>query len=410
MTPTRLEHIQEASPIPAKADHSREASSSEMALYVHIPFCERKCHYCDFNSGFYKPAVRSRYIDALVNEIRCALPVKEVVSSVFFGGGTPSVLPAGALTRILDTLRASFSISSDAEITVECNPGTIASERMAGETTDSFFAALHSSGVNRLSFGVQSFDSSLLKTLGRIHTPDQAERSVRLAQDAGFRNINVDLMFALPGQTMKHWEDTLEKALDLHVPHISAYSLIVEPETPFAVLNDNGELPRVPEETEAEMYEHVIRRLAECGYGHYEISAFARPGFQCRHNLVYWHNEQYIGFGVGAASYREATRFTRYASLEDYMGRAERGEYTIENSESLNTEGQMSETMMMALRLMDGVERAWFTRRFGVDPAKHYANVLRPLVKQGLLQVTDERIALTLQGAFVANIVWEAFV
>lgn len=379
------------------------------SIYVHIPFCERKCFYCDFNSGPHPKAERERYVEALIREIEATPYAGCGVETVFFGGGTPSVLPATALARILEALRIQFRFVDLPEITVECNPGTLASERLAGETTDAFLGTLRSAGVNRLSFGVQSFNAALLQRLGRIHSPEQAERSVRLAQDAGFTNINVDLMFALPGQTMELWDDTLDRALELNVPHISAYSLIVEPDTPFAAWDAEGRLPRPDEDLEAAMYQRVMERLSAAGFLQYEVSAFARAGSRCRHNQVYWRNAEYIGFGNGAASYIGGERSSREPNLERYMTLAHAREDTTADRERLDRDGQMAETMMMALRQTDGVSRAAFHRRFGEDPADCYRDTVARFEDAGLVRVTPHAIALTRHGLFLANEVWEAF-
>jgi len=381
-----------------------------VALYVHIPFCERKCHYCDFNSGAYPRATRVRYVDALVREILDTPLAGRPAGSVFFGGGTPSVLPASDIARILAALRARFALDGNAEVTVECNPGTIASERLAGETTGSFLTALRDAGVNRLSFGVQSFDAALLKRLGRIHSPEQAEQSVRMARAAGFESINVDLMFALPGQTMDHWRATLDHALALDVPHISAYSLIVEPETAFAMWDAEGRLPRPSEDEEAAMYRASMRCLEAAGFEQYEVSAFARPGFRSRHNQTYWRNEEYVGFGVGATSYVAGERFSREPGIGRYMSLAESGADTVRDREHLDVDGQMAETMMMGLRMADGVDRAAFARRFGRDPLDRYGETIARFEGAGLVRVTPRAVALTRHGFFLANEVWEAFV
>jgi oxygen-independent coproporphyrinogen-3 oxidase len=386
------------------------ADAVAVALYVHIPFCERKCHYCDFNSGAHPTVARERYVDALVREIEATPFADRSAKSVFFGGGTPSVLPATAIARILGALRTRFALRPDAEVTVECNPGTIASERMAGESTEAFLDGLREAGVSRLSFGVQSFDEALLKRLGRIHSPGQAELSVRLAQTAGFSSINVDLMFGLPGQTMAHWDASLDRALELGIPHISAYSLIVEPDTPFALWDAKGRLPRPSEEEEAAMYERVMDRLAAHGLEQYEVSAFARPGFRSEHNLVYWRNEHYVGFGNGATSYMAGTRFSREPSLDRYMALAEAGHDTVTDREHRDLSGEMAETMMMGLRLTEGVDRAVFARRFGQDPLDAYADPISRFASAGLLNVTLAAVALTRRGFFLANEVWEAFV
>lgn len=389
---------------------SRLSAPPGFGLYVHIPFCERKCSYCDFNSGVYGPEVRERYVRALIHDIRSSPLAGSPAKSVFFGGGTPSVLPAASLTLLLDSLRETFRFEVDAEVTVECNPGTIASERMAGETTQAFLQNLSAAGVNRLSFGVQSLDADLLKTLGRIHSPDQAIQSVRLARDDGFDNINLDLMFALPGQTQTDVTETLDGALSLQPEHISAYSLIVEPDTPFAVWDEQGRLPRPGEDEEAAMYETVIRTLTSAGYEHYEVSAFARPGKRSVHNAIYWRNEEYLGFGVGAASYVDGERLTRESRLETYVQLAETGGDPTVWRERLDRRGSMGETMMMGLRILDGVDREAFGRRFGADPCDEFGGEIVRLSEQGLLEVTSGSIRLTHRGLFLANEVWEAFV
>lgn len=381
----------------------------DLAVYVHVPFCERKCLYCDFNSGVYGPETRTRYVEALLAEIR-ATPCRGTAASVFIGGGTPSVLPASSIARILDAVRDRFDVTADAEITVECNPGTVASERMAGETTASFLGGLRNAGVNRLSFGVQSFDADVLRRLGRIHNPEQAVASVVAAREAGFDNINLDLMFALPGQTAAIWAETLRRALALETAHLSCYSLIVEPETPFHAWDAAGQLARPDNDEEAAMYETCIETLVSAGYEHYEVSSFARTGRRCRHNQVYWRNEEYVGFGVGAASYVDGVRFTRKPTVEDYLRSALTGADTVSEREVLDVRGSMGETMMLGLRLMEGVSRKRFAARFGRDPVDVWPAAISRLESQGLLAVTPERIALTRRGLLVANDVWEAFV
>lgn len=380
-----------------------------LAVYVHIPFCERKCLYCDFNSGVYGPDTRSRYVEGLLADIR-ATPVRGTATSVFIGGGTPSVLPAASLARILDAVRDRFEVSADAEITVECNPGTVASERMAGETTASFLHGLRDAGVNRLSIGVQSFDPGVLRRLGRIHGPEQAAATVLAAREADFDNINLDLMFALPGQTQATWSGTLQTALAMDVPHLSCYSLIVEPGTPFHAWDAGGLLVRPDNDEEAVMYETCIRTLETAGYEHYEVSSFARRGRRCRHNQVYWRNEEYVGFGAGAASYVDGVRYTRKPALDDYLRSALAGADTVSEREALDVRGRMGETMMLGLRLMEGVSRADFAARFGADPFDVWPAGISRLESRGLLAVTPERIALTRRGLLVANDVWEEFV
>lgn len=370
-------------------------------VYVHIPFCPKKCGYCDFNSyAGYKDGTKARYVAALCAEIRRRAEPETRVPTIFFGGGTPTSLAASDLLRILDTVKASFCVDADAEVTTEANPGTADVRELA---------ALRAGGFNRISFGVQSFNDRLLKTLDRIHSSEEAERAVRAAKDAGFANINIDLMFALPRQTMADWDRSMDRAFALDLPHLSMYSLIVEEGTAFWAKRERGKLPLPGEEREAAMFARCLERAGAAGYERYEVSNYARPGFACRHNLIYWRNEAYFGFGAGAASYLDGARTMnerlpgRYADAVTTHGAATVSEERLEPRET------MGETMMLGLRLTEGVDLAAFTGRFGIRAEDVFQAEIASLTANRLIEARDGRLRLTERGLFVGNEVTLAF-
>ncbi len=379
----------------------------ELGLYIHIPFCPRKCYYCDFNSYVLEPEIVEDYLRALASEIdawgrricrECEGP--PAVQTVFFGGGTPTTLPAGRIGEILKGLRRWFRFDAGAEITVEANPGTMDAGKFAG---------LKDLGVTRLSMGIQSFDDRFLKELGRVHTASEAMEAFRLARAAGFENLSFDLIFALPRQTLSHWQETLTQALNLSPEHISLYSLTIEEGTRFFDLHRRGRLPLPDEETDARMYEYCLDLLPEYGYEHYEVSNFARPGRRCRHNQIYWRNEPYLGFGAGAAGYWEGTRYLNHRPLRRYIADGLRGRFPVASQESLSPEATMGETMMLGLRLLDGVPRESFRERFGIDPVDRFGPILARLSEWGLLDVDAHHIHLTRRGLMVADTVEAEF-
>ena len=376
----------------------------ELELYLHIPFCERKCAYCDFLSAPADLPVRISYIKKLQEEIAYygAQYGEYQVSSIFFGGGTPTILEGYQLAAILETVKEHFNITTDAEITVECNPGTLT----AGKAEK-----LVQAGFNRLSMGLQSADDRELQLLGRIHNFAQFLESYDLARKAGFRNINVDLMSALPGQTLKSWQDTLQKVTALRPEHISAYSLIIEEGTPFYErfaederIREEGGHPRLlPEEdVERQMYELTETFLHTKGYERYEISNYAKPGYECRHNCGYWIRKDYLGLGLGASSLVEHQRFQNTSELKTYLeqeyspqceGQHERIAETIQlqeetgltqtghhiHIETLDKKSEMEEFMFLGLRLMAGISRQQFEKKFQVTLNSVYGEVLRKL-------------------------------
>lgn len=375
-----------------------------IGCYVHIPFCAHKCSYCDFNSyAGYKDSTVRRYVRALRTHIRNpSAHLNLPVDTVFFGGGTPTAIPAQDQAAILETVRQTLPVTSDAEITTEANPGL---SDTAG------LAILRSAGFNRISFGVQSFDTGLLKTLDRIHSADEARQAVKSAREAGFGNVSVDLMFGLPRQTMAQWKDTLAQALNLGTDHISLYSLIVEEGTGFATLARKGRLPLPDDDLVAEMYQCAIDTARSAGLQQYEISNFARPGCECRHNIHYWKNDPYYGFGAGAVSYLEGVRRTYRKLPAEYAEAVELEKDLTQEAEELTLSQQMAETMMLGFRLTrDGVDCRRFAERFGADPRDVYACQIEKFVKLGLLEIAGDNLRLTPRGVFLGNEVMQAFI
>ncbi|MBV9851584.1 MAG: radical SAM family heme chaperone HemW [Armatimonadetes bacterium] len=390
---------------------------STVGCYVHIPFCVRKCAYCDFNSySGYTGGHVERYVRALTQEIRRSPRLTppphrgtpggggagRPVDTVFFGGGTPTAIPATDEADLLRTVRETLPVTPDAEITTEANPGTMDVAQLE---------VLRAAGFNRISFGVQSFDAGLLQTLDRIHSAEEAKNAVRAARAASFGNVSLDLMFALPRQTLAQWRDTLEQALALETDHLSLYSLIVEEGTGFWTLRQKGRLPLPDEDTAAEMYQMAIDAAQGAGYAQYEISNFARPGRECRHNLHYWRNDPYHGFGCGAVAYLDGARRMNLKSPARYAEAVETGGDLTFSSETLTREETMAETMMLGLRLtQEGVDCARFTARFGADPRDLYACEIETFVRRGLLEVCGDHLRLTPRGVFLANDVMMAFI
>ena len=378
----------------------------ELELYLHIPFCVKKCNYCDFLSAPAGEETRAAYVDALLEEIRgFDEPEDYEVVTVFFGGGTPSILPGQAIFRIMEALREKFSFRKGAEITLEANPGTVDKEKL------SFYKK---AGINRLSFGLQSADAEELKKLGRIHTWEKFLESFQLAREAGFSNINVDLMSALPGQTKESWEKTLRQVLVLQPEPISAYSLIIEEGTPFYQLyekdverRDAGEEPELipSEEEERAMYEATGRILKEQGYLHYEISNYAKPGRECCHNLGYWQRRDYLGFGLGASTLLNPVRYKNTEDLEAYLG----GDFSKKEFFVLTKDNQIEETMFLGLRVLEGVSKEQFREHFSCELNVVYRKELEKLEQEGLLEEEGDFVRLTSRGIDLSNPVLAEF-
>lgn len=372
-----------------------------MRLYVHYPFCVRKCRYCDFLSGPSNEERRSAYLEALCREITLAGRKYRNedgtlcrVQSVYFGGGTPSLMTEKEMEHLLFTLSLNFLLLPDAEITTECNPGTVTKEKLT---------AFRDMGINRISIGVQSFKDSELSLLGRIHTREDAISCVMAAKEAGFDSVSLDLMSALPGQTMKDLMENLETAVSLSPDHISCYSLILEDGTALKAMAEEGKLPPFPDEDlDRAMYHETGRFLQEHGYPRYEISNYARPGFECRHNIGYWTGDEYLGLGLGAASLVSHTRFSNTRKMDEYLVLKDLPEIRRE-TEHLSRKDEESEFMILGLRMTEGVLENDFEERFKTPIDSVFGDVIQKHVLDGLLVRTDGRIRLTGYGLDVAD-------
>ncbi|HET6386934.1 MAG TPA: radical SAM family heme chaperone HemW [Armatimonadota bacterium] len=383
------------------------------ALYVHIPFCLSKCYYCDFVSAVHESKLAGRYVDALCRE--SALRAEELERSpgaksgaleaptVFFGGGTPTTLEVDQLGRILAALRRDFRLQSDAEITIEANPRT-----HVFASTGSL-AKLREHGANRLSIGAQSFDDNLLRVIGRDHGASEVEAAVSRARTEGFDNLSIDLIFALPGQSLGQWERTLERALALNTEHISLYNLTIEEGTVFGERYRRGEMEPAPSDLEADMFALAITRLTAAGYDHYEVSNFARPGCRSRHNQIYWRREDYLGLGVGAHSCIGYTRFANGRNTLNYVKAIEQGRSAEETREDIAIDEAIGEALWLGLRQTDGVNLTSLSTRFGIDPSRRYQREIQRLLERGLLRRAGESLSLTRQGLFLGNEVFCQF-
>lgn len=377
-------------------------------IYIHIPFCVKKCDYCDFLSFSADDDCKERYVETIIKEIslESAKYRDRYVSSVFIGGGTPSSLQIGCISRIMSTVHECFEILDDAEITIECNPGTLSREKLLEYKT---------SGINRLSIGLQSTDDRELMLLGRIHNYDSFLENYKLARECGFDNINIDLISGLPGQDVTTFEKSLNRVIELEPEHISAYGLIIEEATPFIEIYGEGcerarELPS--EEVERDIYHRTKEILEVAGYHRYEISNYSKSGYECRHNLGYWTRREYIGLGIGAASLYDNVRWINTRDIKKYMDDIPRNEGVKENIEELSIEEQMEEYMFLGLRLIDGVSIDGFERIFEkklCDIAGYREHTGR-MVKEGLVSIDKDRLKLTDKGLDLANYVMSGYI
>lgn len=391
-----------------------------VSLYVHIPFCAVKCKYCDFLSFDGESyGTMLRYVDSLCQEIKLYAPVAEdyIVRSVFIGGGTPSLLDESLITNIMAFIRKIFTLEKDAEVTIEANPGTLRHQKLNG---------YKAAGINRISIGLQSADDEMLKKLGRLHNYDQFVASYKAARRAGFNNINIDVMSGLPGQTIHSYVDTLSKVIDFQPEHISAYSLSIENGTPFA---ENPEiLETLPTEMiDRKMYEITKKLLGANGYDRYEFSNYAKPGYECRHNMVYWTGGEYIGFGLGASSYFQGKRFNNIRDIFTYIElmdetsdkftEADNMEILYnqtvsrlrENVTPMYIDSRMEEFMFLGLRMTCGVSRTDFEERFNKDIYEVYGPILNKYIDGGYMTAIDDRILLTDIGIDVSNVILADF-
>lgn len=378
-----------------------DIKQKKLGIYIHIPFCVSKCIYCDFLSMPVNEETKAAYVNSLCEEIQdfaYSHRGEYIVSTIFVGGGTPSNLKPFLMEQIFNCVRENFTLEEDCEITVECNPGTV----------DLFkLTTYRGLGANRLSFGLQSVNDEELKALGRIHTYKDFLKSYEIALKAGFDNINVDLMSALPGQTVESWKKTLRMITMLKTAHISAYSLILEEGTPLFDMVRSGVVTNLPDEdTEREIYEVTAEVLEKAGYHRYEISNYARDGRECKHNKIYWQGGDYIGFGLGAASYIGRKRFSNIRALSEYIDNplSDKEDMTI-----LSEEDMMAEFMYLGLRMMEGVKPSDFKNRFGRHLMNVYGDVIDKYTKIGLMESGENYVRLTKRGIDVSNVIFSEF-
>jgi oxygen-independent coproporphyrinogen-3 oxidase len=370
---------------------------NSLGLYIHIPYCLHKCGYCDFNSHKINPEEMGSYVAALLREMKHyskGLAKDKQIATIFLGGGTPTTLDIHLLEEILQTIRHRFDVSDDCEITFEANPATVSLEPLQ---------KMRTAGYNRISIGVQSFHEPELKLLDRIHSEEEIHMTVDRAREAGFDNLSLDLMFALPGQTMTSWENNLQQALNKNPEHLSTYNLTIEPETAFHTLQAKGKLTLPPDDNQLEFYKKSIQTLTEAGYQHYEISNFCKPGMECQHNLIYWNNGDTLGLGAGASSFLGGTRFKNCNLPARYIREIEATSTAVEFREQLEQNKAMGEALMLGLRLRDGMNIEPFEERFQTSFHKTYDQVISSLTKKNLITLNDNRIALSAEGLFLAD-------
>jgi putative oxygen-independent coproporphyrinogen III oxidase len=354
-------------------------------IYVHVPFCLTRCGYCDFNAYAGLDHLSSRYVAALLREAELASPSWDGVAfaSVFLGGGTPTMLSVADLRAVLERLRSAFDVARDAEVTIEANPETVDEAKLEGLLRD---------GYERLSLGAQSFDRSVLAALERVHQPEAVRRAFVAARAAGYPNVNLDLIYGAAGETTASWERTLEEAIELGPEHVSAYALTIEPATPLGRQVERGSVPGPDPDLQAEMFELACRLLGEAGYGHYELSNWARPGFECRHNLGYWERRPYVGLGAGAHRYRDGRRTWNVRPPEEYLRLIEAGELPVGGFEQLEPADAYLEEVFLRLRILRGIPASW------VEDGRE-----EPYVDSGLLARDDGHLVPTERGMLLLN-------
>ena len=376
-------------------------AKNEIGIYVHIPFCKKKCDYCDFISYCNKDNLIEKYVEAMKKEIE-SQNIKPEITTIYIGGGTPSYIDSKYIIQIINKIKEK-NVSPNAETTIEVNPGTVTMEKLED---------YRSCGINRISIGLQSTNDTLLKEIGRIHNFKQFLETYKMAKKVGFKNINVDLMLGLPNQRIKDLKESLEQILKLKPKHISVYSLIVEDGTPIANKIEKGELQLPDEELERNMYWFVKNTLELNGYKHYEISNFAKKGYESKHNLNCWNQKEYIGIGVAAHSYRDITRYSNTENIEEYIKNVNNEEFNKNKiiHEVQKEDDAKKEFMLLGLRKIDGIKISDFKNKFGDNPIYLYRNELKKLVDEKLLIIDNNNIRLSNKGIDLANLVWEEFV
>ncbi|WP_088044414.1 radical SAM family heme chaperone HemW [Bacillus sp. EAC] len=373
------------------------------SVYIHIPFCQQICYYCDFNKFMMDRQPVDQYLEYLEKEIVQSLKRNPIMNlkTVFVGGGTPTALTIPQTQRLVDMInRHIIKGQNGIEMTFESNPNEISKEKLQ---------ILKDGGVNRISFGAQTFDEGLLKKIGRTHSPNEIEEAIQTAREVGIENINLDLMYALPGQTMDQFVDSLDKAMELPIQHISAYSLIIEPKTVFYIEMNRGKLKPAPEEDEAAMYDFLMKYLEEKGFHQYEISNFEKNGLESKHNLVYWNNEEYFGFGAGAHGYINGVRYSNAGPLKKYFQLIDETGVSIIHEHTVTKQEKMEEEMFLGLRKMKGVSQIEFQAKFGAPINEVFPNVIEKLTKDGLVEFDHEFLRLTHKGKLLGNEVFQQF-
>ena len=374
---------------------------NKIGIYVHIPFCKKKCDYCDFISYCGKDDLIEKYVDSVKKEIE-HVKIKSEITTIYIGGGTPSYIDSKFIVQILEKIKEK-NVAQDAEITIEVNPGTVTQEKLQDYIN---------CGINRISIGLQTTNDELLKQIGRIHNYKQFLETYKMAKKVGFKNINVDLMLGLPNQRIIDLKESLENVLKLAPKHISVYSLIVEDGTPIANKIENGKLKLPDDELERNMYWYVKNTLELNGYKHYEISNFAKKGYESKHNMNCWNQMEYVGIGAAAHSYRDITRYSNIEDIKEYIKNVQKGEFEKNRiiHEIQKEDDSKKEFMLLGLRKIDGIKISEFKNKFGDNPIYLYRNELKKLSDEKLIIIQDDNIRLSNKGIDLANLVWEEFV
>lgn len=381
---------------------NEENSHNTSAVYIHIPFCEHICYYCDFNKVFLEGQPVDEYVDLLIKEMQITAANKQMepIDTVFVGGGTPTTLNEAQIAKLCTAIQEIFPMKEEVEFSFEANPGDLSVAKV--QTMKDY-------GVNRISMGVQSFNNDLLKKIGRIHTVKDVYQSVENMRTVGFENVSIDLIFSLPGQTEADFQDTLNQALALDLPHYSAYSLIIEPKTIFYNLMQKGKLFLPGQDAEANMYDLLLVEMEKHGRKQYEISNFAKEGFESKHNITYWSNEHYYGFGAGAHGYIGNTRYSNFGPIKKYMEPLQENKLPVFQQKELTLKEKMEEEMFLGLRKVSGVSKARFQRKFGQDLDVTFQNAIQKTMAKGWLENNEENVALTRNGRFLGNNVFQEF-
>ncbi|MDR0922573.1 MAG: radical SAM family heme chaperone HemW [Lactobacillales bacterium] len=383
-------------------EKEKKDKNTKVSAYIHIPFCEHICYYCDFNKVFLEGQPVDEYIERLLQEIKLTkeLYPSDATETIYVGGGTPTSLSEKQLDRLLSGVRELLPFDDKNEFTVEANPGDLTRGKLQ---------VMKNYGVNRLSMGVQTFDNQLLKKIGRKHTAEDVYDTMRFLEAENFENVSIDLIYALPGQTLENFRDTLRRAIALDLPHYSLYSLILENKTMFMNWVRKGRLTLPNEDEQADMFDETIHAMAQGGWHQYEISNFAKAGKESQHNLVYWNNEHYYGFGAGASGYLGHTRYRNHGPIQHYLKPLREGNLPVLEKESLTLANQMEEEMFLGLRKRSGVSKKHFTEKFHQDFDTIYGSVVSELSEKGLLIDNGDTLVLSERGLFVGNTVFEEF-